>query len=214
MLEKPHAPRPHALAPEIAAFSEAKAINLARENAAVIERLRAAKRRDDAIVIVPGYTPINAETPVRLHEIAQRRLDRACEVMREHGAEAILVSGGNVHPDHTPYNEAMEMKRHLLGPLGLSADQVAIDPYARHSTTNLRNAGRFMLSLGLREALVVTSFGQGFYFGAQDISSFRLRSDRELGYTLGELKPNLSFTVIHFRPSEDVWRKGDDPLDP
>lgn len=214
MLETPGSgPRPYWFAPAHVARFGGRPVDLAAENAAAIERLRALPARA-SLVVVPGYTPVRAREPVRLHEVAERRLERAVQVQLEHGASGILVSGGNVHPDDTPHNEAMEMKRHLVSRLGLPADRVLIDPYARHTTTNLRNAGRFMLAHGFEEALVVTTFGQGFYIGAQDISSFRLRCERELGYTVGRLEPNRSFTVIRFRPSPDVWRRGTDPLDP
>lgn len=213
MLVRPGHRRPWILAPETAAYDEGAAINVALENEAALARLAEGEPGPDRLVIVPGFTPLDADRPVRLTDTTRRRLARAREVKREHGARAILCSGGNVHPDATPFNEALEMKRHLLGE-GVRPDRVLIDPYARHSTTNLRNAGRLLLSLGLPEALVVTTFGQGFYFGAQDLSTFRLRCERELGYGLGELTPNLSFTVIRFRPSPDVWRVGEDPLDP
>ena len=38
----------------------------------------------------------------------------AAMMYRQHQAPFIIVSGGRVHPYHTPYNEAFEMKKYLM----------------------------------------------------------------------------------------------------
>ncbi len=95
---------------------------------------------------MPGETPIHTDEPVQMFWEERRRVEMAAKALKELDAGVILVSGGNVHPDHTPYNEAYEMKTLLVKEYGVPADRVIIDPYARHSTTNLRNAGRFILA--------------------------------------------------------------------
>jgi hypothetical protein len=103
---------------------------------------------------------------------------------------------------------------------GIPADRVLIDPFARHSTTNLRNAGRFMLDLGLERALIVTGFESGaylatqaFYFANQVLSTFDLRCRETLGYSVGALR-GVDEHHVEFRPASEVttmnWR---DPLD-
>ena len=50
------------------------------------------------------------------------------------------------------------MKRALLG-IGIPKDSIIVEARARHSTTNLRNAGRYMLSHGLVRGLVTPPGG-------------------------------------------------------
>lgn len=176
-----------------------------------------------AVIVVPGYTPLD-ETVARpgVHPVAQRRLEVARDDFRAGKAPFVLVSGGNVYPRGTPYFEGVEMKRVLLG-LGVPENRILVDARARHSTTNLRNAGRIMRELGLPRALVTTCggglfgtdlFDQDFYFSHPVRSRFHARCEEELGYRVGELDdagPNHTSLV----PSPDVgsigWR---DALDP
>lgn len=206
----PASSSPWILAPRDAAQADGVPIDVDAENAAAIARIRAAS----ILVVVPGFTPNGATAPVRLDPIAEGRLARAVEAWRTHSASTILVSGGNVHPEGTPYNEAWEMRRHLVEVLSVPADAVVLEPYARHSTTNLRNAGRFMRAHGVAEAIVVTDPGQGLYFGLPGITSFSFRCERELGYLVGPLLPAPALGQIRFRPAPEVERRGNDPLDP
>lgn len=189
-------------------------IDLQAENAAVSARLRTLSARERAvrwpIVVCPGFASDDQTAPIS--ERSRERARRALKVLREVGAHAILVTGGNVHPAGTAYNEAMELKRELLA-LGLPADRIAIDPAARHTTTNLRNAGRFVLAHGFDRALVVTSFGQSFYVGHGEVSTFELRCRKELGHGIGRLVP-VGLRRTRFSPSARVFERGPDPLDP
>ena len=190
-------------------------VSLSRENSDMLQS-DALHARSDAsydLMIVPGYTPDDATKPLgTVHPIAAARLDHAVELYRNGASNLILVSGGNVHPAHTPHNEALTMKAYLLE-RGLSESAVVVEPCARHSTTNLRNAGRFMLKFHLRTALVVTSVDQAFYFANGRLSSFEIRSRAELGYMVGSLK-NHTANTLEFAPSTGVLRRGPDPLDP
>ncbi|KAF5308674.1 hypothetical protein FQR65_LT18018 [Abscondita terminalis] len=60
----------------------------------------------------------------------------------------IIVSGGRVHPFKTQYIEAVEMKRYMIDVLGIPSSAIIIDPFARHTTTNVRNAGRMIMDYG------------------------------------------------------------------
>ena len=40
------------------------------------------------------------------------------------------------------------MKRYMIDVLGIPASAIIIDPFARHTTTNVRNAGRMILDYG------------------------------------------------------------------
>ena len=137
-------------------------------------------------------------------------------------APFFLLSGGNVHPRGTPYHEGTQMKQALLG-MGVPADRILVDPRARSSMTNLRNAGRLLLAHGHRRALVVTLgaglfgsdvFGQDFYFANPDLSTFHLRCERELGYRLGDLEKDGDHRIA-FTISPEVTRIAfRDALDP
>jgi hypothetical protein len=175
------------------------------------------------VIVVPGYTPLDAKTPAPgVHEICRRRLEQALQDVDDRMAPFVLVSGGNVYPRGTPYHEAIEMKKALVG-MGLSQDRIIVEACARHSTTNLRNAGRFMLDHDLKRAVITTTgggvlgsdlFDQDFYFSNPTLSTFHARCERQLGYRVGELSsagPNHT----EFIPSPSVRRINyRDPLDP
>lgn len=165
------------------------------------------------IVIVPGYTPVKATEGVEITKRSIKRLEKALKVMRKTGTRFIAVSGGNVHPDGTPYNEAWGMKNYLMQQLDVAEDAIILDPYARHSTTNLRNVGRFMLAHKLTSALIVTSAGQSFYFSNDGISTFNKRCKDELGYQLGDLHLHGVQQTV-FEPHAAVFTHGTDILDP
>jgi hypothetical protein len=175
------------------------------------------------VIVVPGYTPLDArEAAPGVHPIARARLEEAVRARREGMAPFILVSGGNVYPPGTPYYEGVEMKRALVA-MGVPEDGIIVEARARHSTTNLRNAGRFMLARGMKRALVTPPgggvggsrvFDQTFYFSNPEISTFHGRCERELGFRVGELEEAGPGRVA-FTPSKDVQRFNyRDPLDP
>lgn len=175
------------------------------------------------VIIVPGYTPADTKTASPgVHETARRRLEAAITDYAQGKAPFVLVTGANVYPAGTPYYEAIEMKTELRL-MGLPEDRILVEARARHSTTNLRNAGRIMLAHGMTRALITTMggglagsdlFGQDFYFQNPTMSTFHKRCVDTLGYRVGELsKVGPHHTA--FEPSPDVKRIGfRDALDP
>jgi len=108
-------------------------------------------------IVVPGQGadrltwPLAPEGKLRA-EIASRR-------WKENKAPLIIVTGGYVHPNQTPYSEAVEMKRSLITDFGVPADSILIEPHARHTTTNIRNVAREIFRYGMpfhRKALITT----------------------------------------------------------
>jgi DUF218 domain len=189
--------------------------SLPHENAKVLKSAALLARSGTPydLLIVPGYTPDDAKEPLaHVHPVAAARLDEAVALYREGKSHIVLVSGGNVAPTNTPYTEALTMKAYLLE-RGLPESAIVVEPCARHSTTNLRNAGRFMLKYHLRTALVVTSADQAYYFANGRISTFEGRSRADLGYMVGDLKHKTA-TSVEFAPSDEVLRRGPDALDP
>jgi hypothetical protein len=175
-------------------------------------------------LVVPGYTP-RFGWRGGLHARCIERLERALANLRGNLAPAAIVTGGAVH---SPDNEAVLMREWLLE-RGVAASRILVEPCARHTTTNLRNAGRILLAHGAREALVVTSdepdwlprragwrfAEQSYYLGFPWLSTFHLRCLVELGYRVGELEW-LEPMHVRFRPSPEVFRaswkdRDDDP---
>ena len=196
-----------------------------RENEAALAAIRAFTAWDGAaaVLVVPGYTPLDLAAPSPdLHPVAVRRVALAVESFHAGKAPFVLASGGAVYPRGTPYVEALLMKRALLAQ-GVPAERVLVDARARHSTTNLRNAGRIMRAAGMARALVATLggglfgsdlFGQDFYFSNPVLSTFYARCDSDLGYRVGELEA-LDGGLIAFAPAAEVTRLGfHDALDP
>jgi hypothetical protein len=177
---------------------------------------RAFVRTPFPYLVVPGFTP-RLFWSSGLHPKAVERLERALIDLREGLAPAVIVTGGAVH---SPDNEAVLMRDWLLE-RGVEAERILVEPHARHSTTNLRNAGRLMLERGARQALVVTSdtpdwrprrrgwrfAEQSYYLGFPWLSTFHIRCLYELGYTVGELDW-LEPHHVRFVPSPSVLRPG------
>lgn len=171
------------------------------------------------LLIVPGFTPLDADRPIHLRELepAMRRIELAAQDFLEGKAPYVLVTGGSVHPPGTPFNEALLMREHLMD-TGVSPSRILVDPFARHTPTNLRNAGRLMLDLGLSRGLIVTGFeravfSQAFYLANGDLSTFNLRCQHTLGYQVGGLEP-VDDNHILFQPSGACRTPGySDPLD-
>ena len=191
-------------------------VDVARENAAALVTAKATAGHAASpfdLLVVPGFTPLDLAVPAsELHAEARARLLRALDDLHAGAAPLVMVSGGNVHPDGTPFNEALEMKRFLLAH-GVPEARILIEPCARHSHTNVRNVARFMLSTGLRRALIVTSFDQAYYFANPRASSFDARCLADLGYLVGAFEGVDTYRVA-FEPSGRTLAIGPDPRDP
>ena len=166
-----------------------------------------------SLLIVPGVGPEDSATVLsprsKLHALL------AAQRYRRGLAPFILVSGSAVHPRGTRFVEAVEIRRALVERYGIPADRVILEPYARHTTTNLRNATRRMVALGIpldRPTLIVTDAEQSKYIESQ---TFTDRNRAELGYLPGEVGRRLSVFDLEFRPSRLSLRQDPrDPLDP
>ncbi|KQN30785.1 hypothetical protein ASF00_07390 [Sphingomonas sp. Leaf34] len=186
-----------------------------RENAGA----RALAHRTDwnafryALLIVPGVGPEDIGTALsprsKLHALL------AAQRYRQGLAPFILVSGSAVHPRGTRYVEAVEIRRALIERYGIPANRVILEPYARHTTTNLRNATRRMVALGIpldRSTLIVTDAEQSKYI---ESPTFTDRNRQELGYLPGAVGRRLSVYDLEFQPSRLSLRHDPrDPLDP
>ena len=217
MIITPIPPNLYAYASPNTAHEGNVAINITTENAgvslAIQNNIEHIKKLKYQMIIVPGFTPRDISKPEGTNKKEIKRLERAIKAMRKFGVPLIMVSGGNVRPPQTPNNEAYGMKQVLMSKFNIRESQIAIEPYARTSVTNMRNCGRFMLKHDLERALIITSFGQNFYFGAQDISTYKMASKKTLGYKVGKFR-FLSLYRTSFIPSQDVMQRSDSSLDP
>jgi DUF218 domain len=185
------------------------------ENAAAIRKIPSIvwNRYPYSVILVPGSGP---DRPgVNLSPAGRLRAILGAKRFREGKAPLLLLSGGYVHPSQTPFAEAVEMKKYLVTELGIPADAILIDPHARHTTTNIRNAARQIYRYGIpfdKMALITTDESQS---SSIENPSFAARCMRELGYKPCELGRRLSPFDLEFRPTiESLHADPTDPLDP
>ncbi|WP_186291122.1 YdcF family protein [Nitrospirillum viridazoti] len=187
----------------------------AGENKAAVARLKTVNwaKYPYTALVVPGYGPETAG--VALSAPGLLRVQLAAKRWHDGKAPVIIVSGGNVHPNQTPYNEALEMKKALVQDYGVPADAVLVEPHARHTTTNLRNADRLIYRYGMpmdRKALVVTDLGQSGYI-TED--RFATRNQEDLGYVpFTGLERVSPFDVAYLPTLSALTLDAGDPLDP
>jgi len=184
-----------------------------QENKAAVTRL-ASVNFDNypfAAIVNPGQGP--DEDGIALDPAGAERSDLGAARLKAGLAPFIITSGGHVHPDRTTYCEALQMKRYLMETHGIAEDHILIDPYARHTTTNLRNVSRLALRYGMppeKPLLITSDIFQSPYIGA-----LGKRCEQELFYqpwrSMEHLSDNDNCMVIspvslHTAPG--------DPLDP
>jgi hypothetical protein len=164
------------------------------------------------VIVVPGAGPEDRQTALSRGGLA--RITLAAQAYRNHEAPFILVSGGYVHPSQTKFSEAIEMKRALIADLHVPEAAILVDPHARHTTTNMRNAVREMFRYGIptdKPGLVVSNAGQ-----VRSILTDQLpRCERELGYAPYQVVSKNGDTAGAFLPLIDSLEEDPaDPLDP
>lgn len=164
-------------------------------------------------ILVPGYGPEEAQVP--FSPIGRLGCELAVRRWKAGLAPFILTSGGYVHPDRTPYCEALQMKRCLMQDFGVPEEAILVDPHARHTTTNIRNAVRILARSGApmdKPLLVVTNTYQ-----AKDIASpgFANRCQSVFGYLpFSNVKSLGNFEVSLLANLNSLTIDPTDPLDP
>jgi hypothetical protein len=130
-------------------------------------------------------------------------------------APLIIVSGGHAHPFRTAFAEAIEMKKELVKRFHIPEDRILIDPYARHTTTNLRNASRLIILSNIplnKLGLVVTNNEHSKYV---EDNKFFERCIEELGYMPSLILERINSTTLEYQPKiESLHQNPLDPLDP
>jgi uncharacterized SAM-binding protein YcdF (DUF218 family) len=185
------------------------------ENAAAVARLKsiAWDHFRYSAIVVPGAG--NDRQGVALSAAGRLRVELAARRYQEGKAPLIIVSGGFVHPAQTPYAEALEMKRALTQEFGVGPESILVDPHARHTTTNMRNAARLLYRYGApfeKTGLVTSDPNQSAYIEG-DV--FAKRCLDELGYMPYKIVKRLSAFDLEWLPQIDsLQADARDPLDP
>jgi len=166
-----------------------------------------------SVIVVPGEGPEDRNVP--LAEVGRKRTELAAQAYHAGKAPFILVSGGFVHPSQTRFSEAMEMKKALLRDYRVPEEAILVDPHARHTTTNMRNAAREIYRYRIpmnKPALVISDPLQIAYIQSQHFAD---RCRDELGYVPYQIIRRYSETGIVFLPKvESLQQNPMDPLDP
>ena len=182
------------------------------ETVLAAKRFRWADYRYPALLVF-GMGP--EDTRSRTGTLGYVRMAMAADLYKRKLAPFIIVSGGNVHPDRTPFNEAVEMKRILIEQHDIPATRILIEPHARHATTNLRNCGRMLFAAGFptdRPSLIVSDPITASYIGSPDLIA---RTIKETGICPGNISPSDMPFSFEFVPDCAVFHVDPtDPLDP
>jgi hypothetical protein len=166
-----------------------------------------------AAIVIPGNGPVLFTTPIspdnKIH------CDAAAMRYLKGMAPFIITSGGYCYPFRGPYCEAIEMKKYLMHKYNIPEDAILIDPHARHTTTNFRNANRLVIRYGIpvnKPELFITSKSQHDYVMNK---AFDVRNVHELGYLPYMDKKSISNHDVVFYPViESLHMDPLDPLDP
>lgn len=165
-----------------------------------------------SLILVPGEGPEEQDTELSAGGMLRCRL--AAAQYKNGMAPFIMVSGGRVHPYKTKYSEAYEMKKFLMNTLQIPESVIIMEPHARHTTTNLRNAARIMFRYGMpmdQAALTVTVNSQSRYIS----EVMPQRCIKELGYEPYRIGKRLSDTALEFFPNVmSLQIDYDEPMDP
>jgi uncharacterized SAM-binding protein YcdF (DUF218 family) len=95
------------------------------------------------------------------------------------------------------------MKRDLIARFGIPGAAIIVDPHARHTTTNMRNAARLLYRYAIpfdRKALVSTDPDQSRYI---EDPLFARRCMDELGYVPFRLLGRTSPLDLEFLPVKE-----------
>lgn len=164
-----------------------------------------------SLILVPGQGP--EQEGIAIDPMSINRCRMAAERYHKGLAPLIVVSGGHVHPNKTPYCEAVEMKKYMMRELKIPEKAILIDPHARHTTTNMRNIARMVYRFGIPEKmkiLAVTDPTQNGFLGMME-----KRFMDELGCLPYRDLKKLSAEETEFYPTKNALQANPlDPLDP
>lgn len=165
-----------------------------------------------AAAIVLGF---GADQPAALTARSKVNCHAAADGYRKGLYPFVIASGGHVMPRGTPYAEGVEMRNYLVEALGVPSAAVLVEPYARHTPNNIRNAARVAAACGLpfdRKYLVVS---RAIHIDTVVSKAFEKRCRAMFGYVPFEDMERYSPLACSVRLSPLCsHREAGDPLDP
>jgi len=164
-----------------------------------------------SLILVPGQGP--EREGLAIDPLGINRCRLAAEKYQKGLAPLIVVSGGHVHPNKTPYSEAVEMKKYMVQELHIPERAILIEPYARHTTTNLRNVARMVYRFGIPDTMKILTVTDSIQNGYINIMDKRFME--ELGYIPYRDLKKISAEESEFYPVKNALQVNPlDPLDP
>ncbi|SKA30322.1 DUF218 domain-containing protein [Chitinophaga eiseniae] len=163
-------------------------------------------------LLIPGAGPGNNDP---ISDAGKNRCRIGAEMYHKGSAPFIIVSGGHVHPFGTPYAEAVEMKKYMVNELKVPADAIIVEPHARHTTTNVRNAVRIAWKSGmpLQKRMLCVSDALQLYYVSSPV--FSKRCEEELNYQPAAEIQQADLYYLSFVPDlKSLQANSMDPLDP
>jgi hypothetical protein len=164
-----------------------------------------------SLILVPGQGP--EQEGLAIDPVSINRCRLAAERYQKGLAPLIVVSGGHVRPNKTPYSEAVEMKKYMVRELMIPENAILIETHARHTTTNLRNTARLVYRFKIPDnmkILTVTDPIRNAY-----IPKMEKRFMEELGYIPCRDLKRLSAEENEVYSIKDALQVNPfDPLDP
>ncbi|MDQ2862300.1 MAG: YdcF family protein [Bacteroidota bacterium] len=185
-----------------------------RENKAAFDKIKTTNWANYkySVIVVPGAGPNVTDVALSAEGMIRCRL--AAIQFKNGLAPFIITSGGKVHPYKTKFCEALEMKKYLIEKLHIPENTIIIEPHARHTTTNMRNAARLIYKYNIpfnKPGVTCTTKGQSSWIGAT-LTDRCLKELKEIPYKSGV---RLNENVIEFFPLIDALQANpSEPLDP
>ncbi len=188
------------------------------ENKAAFENLKNIKWNDfpySVILVLGSAQNENRGGEPNMEKRGTKRAEAAVKMFQEKKAPLLILSGGYVHPARTPYCEALEMKKYVMEKFKIPESAILIDPHARHTTTNVRNAARLMFRYKIpsdKKGLITSSQSHIDYVAGNE---FVKRFMKELDLVPMQIFARVSPIEVEFLPLSDaLFMNSMDPLDP
>ncbi len=171
------------------------------------------KKYDFSAILVLGAGP---DDDSAISSAGRERCRQGAIAWKQHKAPFIIVSGGFVHPFQTPYCEADQMKKYLVRDLGVPEDAIIMEPQARHTTTNIRNANRILIRKRFPLKKRVLCISSTLHILMVESPLFAARCTNEMGYVpYKDMMPGKNKSECAYLVSEAALQlDATDPLDP
>ena len=168
-----------------------------------------------SMIVVLGDSPNSPGDLPNISIGGMARADHGVELYQQGKAPLLVFTGGHLTPVHTPYSEAIEMKKYVMDKYNIPENKILVDPHSRHTTTNMRNVGRLIFKYSIpvsKKGVISTSKSHSEYVSSD---RYLTRSQNEMKHIPFVLYNRLSDFDIEFTSHIEVLHlDSTDPLDP